>query len=95
MSSFFNDLMTSAKQAVAISHGELDAGRVTQVAIPDVKEIRKKTGYKQKDFAQLVGVSPSLVEAWEQHRRIPSGSSLKLLIMLDKHPSLINELSGI
>ncbi|EOA2972788.1 helix-turn-helix domain-containing protein [Yersinia enterocolitica] len=40
-------------------------------------------------------MSPSLVEAWEQHRRIPSGSSLKLLIMIDKHPSLINELSGI
>ncbi|CNI52133.1 XRE family transcriptional regulator [Yersinia massiliensis] len=95
MSDFFNDLMTSAKQAVAISHDELKAGRVTEIAIPDVKEIRKKTGYKQKDFALLVGVSLSLVEAWEQHRRILSGSSLKLLVMIDRYPSLINELSGI
>ncbi|EOA2936401.1 TPA: hypothetical protein ACPY5T_004238 [Yersinia enterocolitica] len=54
MSSFFNDLMTSAKQAVAISHGELDAGRVTQVAIPDVKEIRKKQGISKKTLHNLL-----------------------------------------
>ncbi len=56
MSDFFNDLMTSAKQAVAISHDELKAGRVTEVPIPDVKEIRKKTGYKQKRFRQTLWV---------------------------------------
>nr|WP_186379114.1 hypothetical protein [Yersinia frederiksenii] len=54
MSDFFNDLMTSAKQAVAISHDELKAGRVTEIAILDVKEIRKKLGINKKTLHNLL-----------------------------------------
>lgn len=89
---FFDDLMTSVNQAVAISKGEMKPARVTKVPLPDVKAIRVKAGYKQKDFAYLVGVSPSLVEAWEQHRRVLSGSALKILKMLENNPGLIHEL---
>ncbi|CAH2840393.1 NadS family protein [Salmonella enterica] len=89
---FFDDLMTSVNQAVAISKGEMEPARVTKIPVPDVKAIRAKAGYKQKDFAQLVGVSPSLVEAWEQHRRVPSGSALKILKMLENNPNLIHAL---
>jgi len=52
----------------------------------DVKAIRLRTGFSQRQFADLLGVSISLVESWEQNRRKPSGSSLKLLNVLDRKP---------
>jgi len=52
----------------------------------DVKAIRLRTGFSQQQFADLLGVSVSLVESWEQNRRMPSGSSLKLLKVLDRKP---------
>ncbi|WP_413499890.1 NadS family protein [Buttiauxella gaviniae] len=88
----FNDLIASAKEAVEIHKGLKQPARVTKFALPDVKEIRKNTGLKQDDFAFLVGVSPSLVQSWEQKKRTPSGSSLKLLRMIQINPSLIEVL---
>jgi len=52
----------------------------------DVKAIRHRTGFSQREFAELLGVSMSLVESWEQNRRKPSGSALKLLNVLDRKP---------
>jgi len=52
----------------------------------DVKAIRQRTGFSQRQFADLLGVSMSLVESWEQNRRKPSGSALKLLNVLDRKP---------
>ncbi|QXO71121.1 helix-turn-helix domain-containing protein (plasmid) [Morganella morganii] len=80
----FNELLASATEAVEISKGHCKAARLTTYDIPDVKAIRDTTGLTQQQFALAVGVSPSLVEAWEQHRRIPKGSSLKLLCVLKK-----------
>jgi len=58
----------------------------------DVKAIRHRTGFNQRQFADLLGVSISLVESWEQNRRKPSGSSLKLLNVLDRKPDWIEVL---
>lgn len=88
----FDDLIASAKEAVEIHKGLKEPARITRFEIPDVKQIRKNTGLKQNDFAQLVGVSPALVQAWEQHKRTPSGSSLKLLRMIQIKPDLIDSL---
>lgn len=88
----FEDLIASAKEAVEIHQGLREPARITRMAIPDVKAIRSNTGLKQDDFASLVGVSPALVQGWEQHRRTPSGSSLKLLRMIELKPDLIDTL---
>ena len=85
----FDELLESMKQAVAIRRGEMKPGRVTSYAIPDVKAIRASAGMKQDEFAQAVGVSPSLVQSWEQHKRIPNGASLKMLRVIEKHPDML------
>ncbi|MCG8157002.1 helix-turn-helix domain-containing protein [Brenneria goodwinii] len=95
MSDFFNDLMTSVNEAVAISEGKATAARITRYEMPDVKAIRALSGLKQDDFASALGVSPSLVQAWEQHRRQPTGTALKVLNILKNQPDFINELKAI
>ncbi|WP_145555644.1 NadS family protein [Yersinia canariae] len=86
----FSELMASAQEALAIKKGEVRAARVTTITLPDVKAIRAKAKLKQDEFAQAVGVSPSLVQAWEQHKRTPTGSSLKLLRVIEKNPDMLN-----
>ncbi len=68
---------------------------ITRVAMPEVKQIRTKAGVKQEEFARLLGVSPSLVQAWEQQKRLPNGAALKLLKMLELNPQIIHTLKTI
>jgi putative transcriptional regulator len=91
----FKELIESATEAVEISRGNRKAARVTSYEIPDVKAIRECTGLTQQQFALAVGVSTSLVEAWEQHRRVPKGSSLKVLCVLENNPSMLSVFQGV
>lgn len=88
----FNDLVESMEQMIAIEKGEMKPAAVHRHRLPDVKLLRRASGMKQSEFAEAIGVSASLVQSWEQHRRVPSGSSLKLLLMIEKNPKIISEL---
>ncbi|CNI36008.1 MULTISPECIES: NadS family protein [Enterobacterales] len=90
----FNDLVESMQQMVAIEKGTLSvpAENIHRHRLPDVKSMREASGLKQNEFADVVGVSASLLQSWEQHRRIPSGSSLKLLMMIERDPAVIDAL---
>ena len=59
-------------------------GRVTTV--PSVTSIRERTGLSQARFAQLLGVSVRTLQDWEQGRRAPSGAAKTLLMIADKNP---------
>jgi putative transcriptional regulator len=50
----------------------------------DVKAIRKKTRMSQAVFAALLNVGSSTVAQWEQGNRSPSGSSARLLDVIDR-----------
>lgn len=91
----FEGLVESIKQMNAIEKGEMEPARVHRHHLPNVKSLREASGMKQDEFADVVGVSISLVQSWEQERRIPSGSSLKILLMLERNPALINELRAL
>lgn len=88
----FNDLVESMEQMVAIEKGEIQPARVHRHHLPNVKSLREASGMKQEEFALAVGVSSSLVQSWEQNRRVPSGSSLKILLMIERDPAIINDL---
>lgn len=47
MSEFFDELMESVNQAIAIHKGEIPPSRVFHIERPDVKIIREKTGLSQ------------------------------------------------
>ncbi|MEG3131086.1 NadS family protein [Pantoea cypripedii] len=91
----FEGLVESIKQMNAIEKGQMEPARVHRHHVPNVKSLREASGMKQDEFAEVVGVSASLVQSWEQDRRIPSGSSLKILLMLERNPAIINELRAI
>jgi len=43
----FDDLVASIKEAGAIKRNEIKASRVTELELPDIKEVREKTGLTQ------------------------------------------------
>lgn len=88
----FDDLIASAKEAVEIHQGKREPARITRFELPDVKAIRASTHMKQDDFASVIGVSSALVQAWEQGRRSPSGSALKILRVIERKPEFVQEL---
>ncbi|OWF81851.1 NadS family protein [Yersinia alsatica] len=90
----FDDLIKSMHYMVAVENGEItpSPAQVHQHRLPDVKLLRTSSGMKQEEFAEIVGVSKGLVQSWEQHRRIPSGAALKLLMMIERNPKIIEEL---
>jgi len=64
------------------------------VKIPEIKKIspgkiqkiRNKINLSQSVFARLLNVSVSSIRQWEQGKRLPTGSTMVLLDLLDKKP---------
>lgn len=91
MSELFESLKTGLEQAISYEKGEKSAGRSQMVSVTpfpkykkeDVKSIRKKLGLTQHVFASVMGVSSKTVEAWESGQNAPSGSSSRMLQLLD------------
>ena len=71
--------------------------RTTKVAVPavktfapdEIKTLRKRLGYSQVFFANILGVSSRTVEDWESGKNTPCGSSSRLLEVLQKAPDTI------
>ncbi len=73
---------------------ELKAGkRGRATAFPSAAKIRKKTGVSQADFAKLLRVSLRTLQDWEQGRRSPSGAARTLLLIVEKNPKVLFEVS--
>jgi putative transcriptional regulator len=53
----FDDLVASIKEAGAIKRNEVQASRVTELTLPDIKEVREKTGLSQTEFAARLHIS--------------------------------------
>ncbi|WP_325314248.1 NadS family protein [Kingella oralis] len=82
----FTQLLQSAQEMVEIEQGLREPAAVHILERPDPREIRKTLHQTQAEFAQTLGVSTSLAQSWEQNRRIPEGTSLKILRVLAKQP---------
>jgi putative transcriptional regulator len=83
----FDDLVASIKEAGAIKREEVKASRVTELELPDIKEVCEKTGLSQMNLLHVC-ILASYLQNWEQGRRIQRTSST-LIRILDAHPSLI------
>jgi len=89
----FNDLVTSLKQAIAISRGEMAPSRVFVIEpdTVDARAAREKTGLSQSEFARLLRVKVKTLQNWEQHQRKPSGPAAALLTLASKNPKVVLE----
>lgn len=85
----FDELVTSIKQAGKIHRGEAKASRTFVFKPEDVRRIREKLHKSQSEFAQLIGVSLSTLQNWEQGRRQPQGPARALLVVAAKAPQVV------
>lgn len=63
---------------------ELCLPEVKELTPKQIKEIRLRNKTSQSVFASYLNISPSTVQKWESGEKKPSGSSLKLLNVIDK-----------
>lgn len=61
-----------------------------KLSADEIKNIRKKMNLSQMVFAKLLNVSLSSIRQWEQGVRKPSGSTMILLELLQKDPTILN-----
>lgn len=95
----FEELQGSLEEAIAFKKGDKTKGRriVREIPTPDyrgddVHRLREQLHLSQNGLATALGVSKRTVEAWEAGKNAPSNSSNKLLYLIEKNPSLLNQL---
>jgi putative transcriptional regulator len=71
----FQELLGSVREGGAILRGEQEPARRFEIPAPDVRELRQKAGFSQREFATLMGISPGTLRNWEQGRRQPEGAA--------------------
>ena len=94
----FAELMEGANQMADHAAGKKVKGVrevVKEVKVPrplsreDIVKIRKKLRVSQAAFAVLLNISTKTVQKWEQGENLPNGSSLKLLTIAKKNPTVL------
>jgi putative transcriptional regulator len=92
MSKFGKDLIASVEQAVAHAKGRKLAGmRITKVAMPDVKAIRRSLRMSQQRFAEAYRIPLSTLKNWEQGRRHPDAPAAAYLLAIKRRPKEVRE----
>ena len=59
--------------------------------VPNVKAIRERLRLTQKQFAEMFGLSLSVVRDWEQGRSIPDQAARTLLKVIDRNPEAVKQ----
>ena len=99
---YFEDLKEGLTAAIDFEKGKLDL-RTTELHISDVpklskasiKILREQMRVSQPLFAQLLGVSPAAVKAWEQGEKQPTGSAKRLMQIFKDHPEIVSDYSNL
>lgn len=92
---FFSGVMEGLQNALAYKRGKATAGtlaRKRSLPAVDVAEVRASLKMTQKNFAEILGVSPRTVEAWESGRSTPTPTAKKLMYLIREDHSLIQKL---
>lgn len=95
MSEQFNSIMEGLNDLLEYTKGDKTKARSKIVTVPDVKPLKLYTNQDiktlrannhmtQKVFAELLGVTPKAVQAWEKGTNKPTGSAIRLLQLLEE-----------
>ncbi|HOK47947.1 MAG TPA: helix-turn-helix domain-containing protein [Bryobacteraceae bacterium] len=57
----------------------------------DVREVRRKMGLNQAQFATKFGLPPATLRNWEQGRSRPDAPTRVLLAVIAKHPEAVED----
>lgn len=86
---FGEELIQSAKEALAIAEGKAEAAAIFVPETIDVAAIRKRQHLTQSAFAARYGLSEGTVKDWEQKRRTPDRAALLFLKVIDHAPEVV------
>jgi putative transcriptional regulator len=81
----FDELLESVEEGGRILRGVQKPSRTFDFAAR-VKDLRRKLGKSQGEFAGLIRVPVSTVRNWEQGRRRPQGAAAALLALVEALP---------
>lgn len=85
MSKAFESIKQGLNEAIAHARGDKRAGVKEYRRTPiDVKELRKRIGMTQEQFAARFGFSVATLRHWERGDRAPAGPALVLLNVIAK-----------
>ena len=87
--SFAEDLIQSAREAVAIAKGEAEPAGIFIPDRVDVAAVRRKQGLSQTGFATRYGLPLGTLRDWEQDRRSPDRAAVLLLSLIDREPEFV------
>jgi putative transcriptional regulator len=90
----FSNLTKSIAQAGRIRRGAMKPSRTMTFNSADVRNVRKKLGKSQSEFALMIGVSLATLQNWEQGRRKPEGPAQALLKIASVNPAAVVEALG-
>jgi putative transcriptional regulator len=93
MSDTFNRIRAGLEDAIEYARGDTKDRRVHRIDVPavNVRSIRHRTGLTQQEFSMKYGFAVASVCNWEQGRRQPDRSARLLLMVIDKHPEVVEE----
>ena len=107
--SFGERLVQGASEAVAIARGTMKPARVTRRTLaagavevhepPNfspsrIRKLRENLNMSQPVFARSLNASDATVKAWEQGKRAPDGTSLRLLELAEREPEVFANVVG-
>ena len=98
--SVYESLLQGLQEAIAFEEGTGKA-RVSKCTVnpapeydaKQIKQVRLSLGMTQVTFAEVMGVSPKTVEAWEAGTNRPIGSARRFLSVLQTDPTLLKKLN--
>ncbi len=61
----------------------------------EIRAVRKKLSFSISWFANCLRAQPSIVTKWEQGLSVPNDQAKALLILVDKNPEILKQLSEI
>lgn len=86
-------IIEGLEQAIAWTRGDEACARATLVQVPEinVREVRKRMGLSQAQFAAKFGIPPATLRNWEQGRARPDAPTRVLLAVIAKHPAAVED----
>ncbi|WP_040325391.1 helix-turn-helix domain-containing protein [Aurantimonas manganoxydans] len=82
----FNQIAEGLEEALSVTRGESSPYRLYVPSEVDVKAIRSKTGFSQKDFASTFGFGLDQLKQWEQGRSRPVQAHRAYLLLINDRP---------
>lgn len=87
----FSELVTSMKEAVSITKGEMQPSRTFVYSPINIREVREMANKSQTEFADMIGVKVGTLRNWEQGRQKPDGAALTLLKIVAANPKYVEQ----